>query len=69
MIYLHCLNLVTSFVSPVQDTEVQDKVPWRVTKMIRELEHITYNRELREEGLFGLERRRKPKEMFYCCLL
>lgn len=38
--------------------------------MIRELEHITYKKKLREQGWFALENRRKePKETFYCCLL
>ena len=41
-----------------KDRELLERLQHRVTKMIKGVEHLPYDKRLRELGLFGLERRR-----------
>ena len=40
-----------------RDLGILEKVQWKATEMIKRLKHLSYERELRELGLFILEKR------------
>jgi len=41
-----------------KDEELLERVQWRATKMIRRLEHLSYEERLREPHLLSLKNRR-----------
>ena len=49
--------------SPVQEKELPENVRQRVTKMMRDVEYLLYEKRLRDLRLFSLEKRRHREDL------
>jgi len=47
-----------------KDRDLLERGQWKVIKIMRGLDHLSHEKRLRDQGLFGLEKRRLREESY-----